>query len=79
LKKKDYLVKWSKICRAKKKGGMEVKNLRKMNISLLCKWWWMLENEEGIWQQLVNMKYIKNFPCLLGEAETVRPLYGVIS
>jgi hypothetical protein len=38
LKKKYHLVKWSKICKAKKKGGLGVKNLRKMNVSLLCKW-----------------------------------------
>jgi hypothetical protein len=25
-----------------------IKDLRLMNISLLCKWWWMLENEEGM-------------------------------
>jgi hypothetical protein len=34
LKKKYHLVKWSKICKAKKKGGLGVKNLRKMNVSL---------------------------------------------
>lgn len=31
-----------------------------MNISLLCKWWWKLENEEGIWQDLIKAKYLKN-------------------
>jgi hypothetical protein len=44
---------------------MGVKNLRKMNISLLCKWWWVLENEEGIWQRLVKLKYIQNSPIFL--------------
>jgi hypothetical protein len=24
-----------------------------MNISMLCKWWWKLENEDGLWQQVV--------------------------
>jgi hypothetical protein len=29
-----------KICKAKKKkGGLGIKDLRNMNISLLCKWW----------------------------------------
>jgi hypothetical protein len=28
-----------------------------MNISLLCKWWWKLENEEGLWQEIVRKKY----------------------
>ena len=30
-----------------------------MNISLLCKWWWKLETEEGLWQNIVKAKYIK--------------------
>jgi hypothetical protein len=47
LKKKYHLVKWSKICRAKKKGGLGVKNLRKVNISLQCKWWWVLKMMRG--------------------------------
>lgn len=34
-----------------------------MNISLLAKWWWKLEHEEGLWQDLVKQKYIKN-KCL---------------
>jgi hypothetical protein len=38
------VVRWSKFCRSKKNGGLGIKNLRLMNISLLCKWWWMLEN-----------------------------------
>ena len=29
-----------------------------MNISLLCKWWWKLEAEEGLWQQIVRQKYM---------------------
>jgi hypothetical protein len=33
-----------------------------MNISLLCKWWWKLDNEDGLWQDVVRNKY------MLGEA-----------
>jgi hypothetical protein len=29
-------------------GGLGIKNQRKMNLSLLCKWWWALECEEGL-------------------------------
>lgn len=25
---------------------------------LLCKWWWKLEQEEGLWQDLVKAKYL---------------------
>lgn len=31
-----------------------------MNINLLTKWWWKLETEEGIWQDIVKAKYIKD-------------------
>ena len=48
LKKKYHLVKWTKISKPKDKGGLGIKNLRRMNISLLCKWWWKVETGEGI-------------------------------
>jgi hypothetical protein len=35
-KRKYHMVKWSRICRSKIKGGLGVKDLRKQNISLLC-------------------------------------------
>lgn len=50
-KRKYHLVKWTKICKHKKKGGLGIKDIRKMNINLLCKWWWKLDNEEGLWQR----------------------------
>jgi hypothetical protein len=59
-KKKYHLVKWSRICRSKKKGGLGVKDLRKQNISLLCKWWWKLETQSGMWQKIVKAKYLRN-------------------
>jgi hypothetical protein len=40
LKKKYHLVRWDKVCKSKKKGVLGIKDLRKMNIGLLCKWWW---------------------------------------
>jgi len=51
-KRKYHLVRWGVICLSKKKGGLGVKDIFKMNVSLLCKLWWRLENEEGLWQQL---------------------------
>jgi len=59
-KKKYHLIKWTKICKSKKKGGLGIKSIRKMNISLLCKWLWKLETEDGVWQQIINFKYLKN-------------------
>jgi hypothetical protein len=42
--KKYHLVKWNIITKPKNKEGLGVHDLRKMNISLLCKWWWKLKN-----------------------------------
>jgi hypothetical protein len=30
-----------------------------MNICLISKWLWKLENSDGIWQKLINAKYLK--------------------
>jgi hypothetical protein len=57
---KYHLVKWVKICKSKNKGGLGIKDLRKMNLGLLCKWWWKLEREEGLWQEIVKSKYLHN-------------------
>jgi hypothetical protein len=48
------------ICKSKKKGGLGIKDLRKMNVSLLAKWWWKLEQEDGLWQDIINAKYLHN-------------------
>uniref|UniRef100_A0A0A9HMF8 Uncharacterized protein n=1 Tax=Arundo donax TaxID=35708 RepID=A0A0A9HMF8_ARUDO len=36
-KRKYHLVRWEKICKNKKKMRYGIKNLRKLNISLVCK------------------------------------------
>ena len=56
-KKKYYMVKWNLITKPKRKGGLSLKNLKLLNVSLLCKWWWRLESEEGLWQDIVRQKY----------------------
>jgi hypothetical protein len=65
LKRKYHLVKWDKVCRPKKKGGLGIKDLRKLNLSLLCKWSWVLVIQEGIWLDLVRLKYINQKPLYL--------------
>jgi hypothetical protein len=30
-----------------------------MNVALLCKWWWRLDSESGIWQDIITSKYLK--------------------
>jgi len=58
-KRKYLLIKWEVICRSQKHGGLGVKDINKMNISLLAKWWWKLENESGLWQDIIEAKYMQ--------------------
>ena len=57
--KKYHLVRWEKVCQPTEMGGLGVVDLKVMNICLLSKWLWKLENGEGIWQNLVRRKYVK--------------------
>ena len=57
-KRKYHLIRWSTITLSKKDGGLGIKDITKMNISLLCKWWWRLEHESGIWQEIIQAKYL---------------------
>jgi hypothetical protein len=60
-----------------KRGGRGIKDLRKMNASLLCKWWWLLENGEGIWQYLIKIKYVKGVPiCLIKHTQHDSPVWS---
>jgi hypothetical protein len=66
FKKKISLGEMAKICKLKRKGGLGIKILRKMNLALLCKWWWTLETGSGLWQDIVRRKYVKVSPiCLI--------------
>lgn len=58
-KRKYRLLKWELICKSKKKRSLGIKDIRKMNISLMCKWWWRLENGKGLWQDIIKAKYLK--------------------
>jgi hypothetical protein len=52
------MVKWSKVCRSKSKGGLVLKISEK--ISLLVKWWWKLDTQDGLWQIIVKARYLRN-------------------
>ncbi|KAM3348275.1 hypothetical protein ACQJBY_021904 [Aegilops geniculata] len=61
IKKRRYhLIRWNRICRSKEKGGLGIKDLRKQNISLMLKWWWKLDTQKGIWQDIVRARYLRN-------------------
>jgi hypothetical protein len=46
------------VCEPKEQGGLGVTNSR--DRCLLSKWWIKLCNEDGLWQQLIRNKYLKN-------------------
>jgi hypothetical protein len=60
-KRRMCWVKWEDICKPKKEGGLGVKNLCVMNLSLLAKWRWklLLEGNE-LWKKVVMAKYGSN-------------------
>jgi hypothetical protein len=59
-KKKYRLSKWSILCQPKSLGGLGILNLEIQNICLLSKWLFKLLNEDGVWQNLLRKKYLKD-------------------
>jgi hypothetical protein len=59
-KKKYRLSKWSILCRPKDQGGLGIEVLELKNKCLLSKWLFKILSEEGMWQQLLCNKYLKN-------------------
>ena len=45
--KKISLVRWAMVCSEKKKGGIGLKSLSKLNKALLCKWSWRFANDQN--------------------------------
>ncbi|GAU29820.1 hypothetical protein TSUD_223660 [Trifolium subterraneum] len=51
-------VKWEDLCKPKKEGGLGIRNLRLVNLSLLTKWRWRLLSGEGeVWKDIIVAKY----------------------
>ena len=59
-KKKYRLAKWSILCTPKDQGGLGILNLELQNKCLLSKWLFKLINGEGVWQDLLRNKYLRN-------------------
>jgi hypothetical protein len=62
--KKNHLAKWEMVCTPKKQGGLGVLDLNCMNVALLSKWLWNIENSNGLWQEIIKAKYIKDVPLI---------------
>ncbi|WVZ82089.1 LOW QUALITY PROTEIN: hypothetical protein U9M48_029391 [Paspalum notatum var. saurae] len=65
--RKYGLIRWPLICQPKDQGGLGIQNLDIQNKCLLSKWLFKLCNEDGLWQDLLRNKYIKDKP--LAEVE----------
>jgi hypothetical protein len=59
-KKKYRLARWSILCAPKDQGGMGILNIELQNKCLLSKWLFKLINEDGVWQNLLRNKYLRN-------------------
>jgi hypothetical protein len=58
LKRRINWVKWEDICRTKEEGGLGIRDLRVVNLSLLAKWRWkLLTNDDEVWKNVMVAKY----------------------
>lgn len=56
--KKLPLLKWNKVCKPKREGGLGIRPLKLMNAALLGKWLWRLgEDCDGLWKQILVTKH----------------------
>ncbi|GAU20198.1 hypothetical protein TSUD_352620 [Trifolium subterraneum] len=57
--KKLSWIKWSVVCQEKNCGGLGVRDLKAVNLSLLMKWRWRLlqRSEVGLWKEVLVAKY----------------------
>jgi hypothetical protein len=56
--RKTNWISWKTVCCEKKDGGLDVRDVRVVNISLLTKWRWKLLCEvPALWKQVLVAKY----------------------
>jgi hypothetical protein len=56
--RKTNWISWKTVCREKKHGGLGVRDVKVVNISLLSKWRWkLLGDESALWKQVIVAKY----------------------
>lgn len=72
--KKISWVKWKSVCQQKRNGGLGVKNVRVMNVSLLAKWRWrLLDGEMTLWKEVIREKYGSSVDSLMEGGNTMIP------
>ncbi|MCH79823.1 LINE-1 reverse transcriptase like [Trifolium medium] len=57
--KKISWIKWRVVCQHKNNGGLGVRDVKAVNLSLLMKWRWRLLNslDRGLWKEVLVAKY----------------------
>jgi len=51
-------VKWRKVCQPRSNGGLGVRDVKLVNLSLLAKWKWrLLQEEQPLWKRVLVDKY----------------------
>lgn len=64
--KKISWVRWKSVCQQKENGGIGIKDVRVMNVSLLAKWRWrLLDGENALWKDVLEEKYGPCKGCML--------------
>ncbi|MCH80347.1 ribonuclease H protein [Trifolium medium] len=57
-KRRISWVKWEDLCKPKEEGGLGIRNLRVVNLSLLAKWRWrLLSEEDEVWKKVIFARY----------------------
>jgi hypothetical protein len=59
-KHRYILAKWDILCRPKDQGGLGILDLQLQNKCLLAKWLVNLLNTDGIWQTMLQNKYLRS-------------------
>jgi hypothetical protein len=57
--KKLCWIKWKVVCQEKRKGGLGVRDVKAVNLSLLMKWRWRLLQSDDLehWKEVLSAKY----------------------
>jgi hypothetical protein len=62
------------MCQPKGMGGLGLRDIIVVNLSLLAKWRWRLLNEENVlWKEVIGEKYDANVSNLVGGGNDVWP------
>ncbi|GAU22757.1 hypothetical protein TSUD_129690 [Trifolium subterraneum] len=63
MERKIPWVSWANVCKPKVDGGLGIRELRAVNLSLLGKWRWrLLSGRQGIWRDILLSRYGSLYP-----------------